>query len=315
MLRVTCAIIRDSGKRLLLMQHGASGHHPWKWEFPGGKVEPEESDKECIIREIKEELMMDIYIRESLPDVPYDYGFKQIVLVPFVCDTPDNEPVLTEHAAYKWVAEDELMKFDLCEADIVVATNYIAYSSKNKTESSNNQNEHKGDVSEFVKESMNAKSVEMIALAAIDNQDILEKLVFDSFALSGQEAFRSSWIVGKVADMRHDLVEPYINYISERLFDSYNDGVIRMHMHSISLCDVNMIDEELRGDLIDLCFNILKNTEASICLRANCMDVLYKFYEIYPDLKNEIVSTIEIVMAESSPGIKARGRSILKKMS
>ena len=312
MLRVTCAIIRDNSNRLLLMQHGASGHHPWKWEFPGGKVEPKESDEECIVREIKEELMMNITVRDSLPEVPYDYGFVQINLVPFLCDTSDKEPVLTEHAAFEWVNEEDLLKYDLCEADVIVATNYLSYSKNKKKRSSKSQN--RGDVADCIKESLNAKYIEAIAHAAIDDASILKKLVYDSFSLTNREAFRASWVVAKVADTRLDLVEPYINFISEKILDSNNDGVVRMHLHTISLCDVNIIDEDLRGDLIDLCFNILKNTEASVCLRTNCMDVLYKFYDIYPDLKNEIVSTIEIVMVDSSPGIKARGKFILKKM-
>ena len=45
------------------------------------------------------------------------------------------------------------------------------------------------------------------------------------------------------------------------------------------------------------------------------MDVLYRFYEIYPDLKNELVSTIKIVMTDGTAGIKARGKAILKKIN
>ena len=313
MLRVTCAIIRDNSNRLLLMQHGVSGHHPWKWEFPGGKVEPKESDEECVIREIKEELMMNITVCDSLPEVPYDYGFVQINLVPFLCDTSDNEPVLTEHAAYEWVDEEDLLKYDLCEADVIVATNYLSYSKNVKSTSADNP--QKGDVADCIKESLNAKYIEAIAHAAIDDASILKKLVYDSLTLTDREAFRASWIVAKVADTRLDLVEPYINFISEKILDSNNGGVIRMHLHTISLCDVNIIDEDIRGELIEMCFNNLKSKDASICLRTNCMDVLYKFYGIYPDLKNELVSTIKIVMTDGTAGIKARGKAILKKIN
>ncbi|MBP1666519.1 MAG: mismatch repair protein MutT, partial [Bacteroidetes bacterium] len=55
MIDVTCAIIRNEENELLIVQRGEQSDHPYKWEFPGGKINEDESDEECIIREIKEE--------------------------------------------------------------------------------------------------------------------------------------------------------------------------------------------------------------------------------------------------------------------
>ncbi|HZY24320.1 MAG TPA: NUDIX domain-containing protein, partial [Bacteroidales bacterium] len=60
MLNVTCAVIRNEDNKILVVQRGEDSDHPFKWEFPGGKLDPEETEEECIIREIDEELSMEI---------------------------------------------------------------------------------------------------------------------------------------------------------------------------------------------------------------------------------------------------------------
>jgi len=125
MIVVTCAIIRNEEEKVLIVRRGPDSDHPFKWEFPGGKITPGESDEECIIREIREELSMDIIIRERLPATEYDYGIKKIRLIPFVCDTLDDSPLLTEHIEYQWAGREELLNSDLCEADLIVAGNCL----------------------------------------------------------------------------------------------------------------------------------------------------------------------------------------------
>ena len=125
MITVTCAIIRNDGNQILIVQRGENTDHPLKWEFPGGKVAPGESEEECVIREIGEELSMEIVICGKLEPVDYDYGHKQIRLIPFVCDTLDELPVLSEHLDYKWLAAKELLSIDFSEADVIVAGEYL----------------------------------------------------------------------------------------------------------------------------------------------------------------------------------------------
>src|SRR5512140_86541 len=108
MIDVTCAIIRNEEDEVLIVQRGEESAHPLKWEFPGGKVSAGETPEECILREIKEELSMDIVIVAKLPEVEHDYGFRQIRLIPFICDTLEELPFLTEHVAYRWVQPQEL---------------------------------------------------------------------------------------------------------------------------------------------------------------------------------------------------------------
>ena len=125
MIDVTCAIIRNEEDEVLIVQRGEDSDHPLKWEFPGGKVSAGETLEECILREIREELSMEIVIVAKLSEVEHDYGFRKIRLIPFICDTLEELPFLTEHIAYRWVQSHELASVDFSEADISVAKNYL----------------------------------------------------------------------------------------------------------------------------------------------------------------------------------------------
>lgn len=125
MIDVTCAII-ELGKRVLVTQRGPEMKLPGKWEFPGGKLEPGESQEQCIIREIKEELQLDIQVKKRL--APNEYQGK-IRLIPFICRWIGGEIHLTEHAAYQWVSPDQLLQKDWAEADIPIVHAYL----KNKS--------------------------------------------------------------------------------------------------------------------------------------------------------------------------------------
>ncbi len=124
MLSVTCAVIRNEENEVLIVQRGEASDHPYKWEFPGGKILEGESEDDCIIREIREELSMEIVICGRLPEVDHDYGNKHIRLIPFICDTLDELPLLSEHIDFKWVSEKDLLSFDYSEADIFVGESY-----------------------------------------------------------------------------------------------------------------------------------------------------------------------------------------------
>lgn len=116
MLKVTCAIIVKSGK-ILAVQNGYNSDHPYLWEFPGGKIEATETAEECIIREIKEELGIEIKIVKQMKAVQWDYGFKKIELIPFLCTIKSGEIKLIEHDKFQWENLNSLLKLDISEAD------------------------------------------------------------------------------------------------------------------------------------------------------------------------------------------------------
>src|SRR5690606_32312905 len=73
MLQVACAVIMKEN-RILCAQRSERMRHPLKWEFPGGKVEKDERLDLCIIREVKEELNLDIVVYKLLSKNIHDYG-------------------------------------------------------------------------------------------------------------------------------------------------------------------------------------------------------------------------------------------------
>ena len=116
MLKVTCAIIILQNK-ILITQRNNYSDHPFKWEFPGGKLNPGETWEACVIREIREELDIDIEIQASMISVQYDYGLKQIELIPFICCIKKGDINLKEHKDFKWISFINLNKIDFAEAD------------------------------------------------------------------------------------------------------------------------------------------------------------------------------------------------------
>ena len=117
MIRVTCAIIIEEGK-IFIAQNGNDSDHPFKWEFPGGKIAHGEDAEQCIIREIKEELGIDIKCRAKLKSVTHHYGFREIELIPFICEQLNGQINLHEHNDYRWVEFEQFSNIDLLEADI-----------------------------------------------------------------------------------------------------------------------------------------------------------------------------------------------------
>ncbi len=87
------------------------------WEFPGGKVEPGESSKEALAREIKEELDMEIEVGDYLETVEYDYTRFHLSMDCFFCTIKSGELVLKVHEAAKWLTVDNLDSVDWLPAD------------------------------------------------------------------------------------------------------------------------------------------------------------------------------------------------------
>lgn len=116
MVEVCCAIIQDK-HTFLAVQRGPESSHPFQWEFPGGKIDPDESAEQCIIREIQEELNIEIEVLAKLNAVEFDYGTKQIHLIPFVCKIISGEIRLTEHLNLQWFTLNDCKIIDWAKAD------------------------------------------------------------------------------------------------------------------------------------------------------------------------------------------------------
>jgi 8-oxo-dGTP diphosphatase len=320
MIIVTCAIIRNEDNEILIVQRGENTDHPFKWEFPGGKINAGESEEECIIREIKEELSIDIVICSRMENVDYDYGIKQISLIPFVCDTLDDLPVLSEHLDFKWLASSGLMEVNFSEADVIVAHNYLTGHPVNdempihSSESVGNLTDEE-DLRSMVISIMGMKNAEWVATSAIDNPAIFKKMLEYSFSDDKKLAFRSSWILTKVCDKYPDIIYPYLPGIVDKLGKIDNESAQRSFLRIISMSEISKISVRHHGLLADHCFAALKSGFSAIAIKAYSMEILYKLAVIYPELANELSATINLLQGEGSAGIIARGKMVMKKLA
>ncbi|CRZ34039.1 8-oxo-dGTP diphosphatase [Herbinix hemicellulosilytica] len=119
MKEVTAAVIIENGK-ILIAQRKESQKLAGKWEFPGGKVEAGETLRECLIREIKEELGITIEVDDLFAEIKYRYDIEEIGtinLYVFKARRIGGEYKLTAHSQIKWVRPEELEDYDFVPAD------------------------------------------------------------------------------------------------------------------------------------------------------------------------------------------------------
>ncbi len=124
-IEVSCAIIEADGL-VLAAQRGESMSMPLKWEFPGGKIHVGESPRECIRRELMEELSIEVTVLRPLPPAVHDYPGFSITLFPFICKVASGEMRLREHRAVVWFPPEDLRSVDWAEADIQIVSHYLS---------------------------------------------------------------------------------------------------------------------------------------------------------------------------------------------
>lgn len=112
---VVAAIIRD-GNKIFATQRGY-GDQKDGWEFPGGKIETNETPQQALVREIKEELDTDIIVGDYLTTIEYDYPAFHLSMQCFWCRIVDGIPVLKEHEAARWLDMEHIDSVDWLPAD------------------------------------------------------------------------------------------------------------------------------------------------------------------------------------------------------
>ena len=118
-INVVCAVIVNKG-RIFACQRGYGEWKDW-WEFPGGKIESGESPEEALLREIREELSIDISIDRHLTTVDYDYPDFHLTMHSYLCHLKDDiQPHLLEHEAARWLGKGELEEVKWLPADVEV---------------------------------------------------------------------------------------------------------------------------------------------------------------------------------------------------
>ena len=111
-INVVGAAIDKDGK-VLCAQRGEGRSLAGFWEFPGGKIEPHETARQALHREIEEELLCEVEVANEVCTSSYDYDFGTVVLTSFVCHLISGAPHLTEHHEIRWVSARRNAHFGL----------------------------------------------------------------------------------------------------------------------------------------------------------------------------------------------------------
>ena len=117
-IHVVAAVIVSDGQYLCMQRtRSHQAYNSERWEFPGGKVQPGESDHAALLREIKEEMNWDIFVGQPIGTVTHEYPDFVIELTAYLCKPGDGEFMMYEHLDSKWLTPEELPALNWTDAD------------------------------------------------------------------------------------------------------------------------------------------------------------------------------------------------------
>ncbi|MBS9435748.1 8-oxo-dGTP diphosphatase MutT [Photorhabdus noenieputensis] len=108
-LHIAAGIIRNTQHEVFITQRHADAHMGGFWEFPGGKVEKEETPEQALVRELQEEIGITVTHYELVKTVEHDFSDRLITLYFFLVDGWENEPFGKEGQLSRWVLQKDLI--------------------------------------------------------------------------------------------------------------------------------------------------------------------------------------------------------------
>ncbi|HWD90808.1 MAG TPA: 8-oxo-dGTP diphosphatase MutT [Verrucomicrobiae bacterium] len=115
-IEVAAGLVFRKGKLLITQRH-TGAHLGGLWEFPGGKRDGDETFEQCLVRELREELGIEVEVGEVLESLTHAYPEKTVVLKFFRCGWRQNEPRAIDCHDLKWVSAAELRDYEFPAAD------------------------------------------------------------------------------------------------------------------------------------------------------------------------------------------------------
>lgn len=120
-MHVVAAVLEDAAGRVLFAQRPPGKQHAGRWEFPGGKIEADESAFAALCRELREELGIDVIAASRLMCVHRPHPNGMLALEAWRVTAWCGAPVAHEHSALRWLPVPQGLQLDLCAADVVIA--------------------------------------------------------------------------------------------------------------------------------------------------------------------------------------------------
>ena len=117
MILVVAAALYDTRGRVLIAQRPPGKHQAGRWEFPGGKVAPGESETEALVRELHEELGIDVAASRPFMRLEHSYPDRSVELSLWIVERFSGTPRGLDGQKLRWIAPADLKHADLLEAD------------------------------------------------------------------------------------------------------------------------------------------------------------------------------------------------------
>lgn len=136
MSKISIACIAICKGKILIAHRNPTGQMGARWEFPGGKVEDGEDEKESIVREMKEEFGINVKVMEKITENSFVHNDKEVSLRAYRIKVPRRglvrKYVLTEHTEYKWVDINDIPKDNFVDSDLKIYPDVKKYVEEHK---------------------------------------------------------------------------------------------------------------------------------------------------------------------------------------
>lgn len=130
-IRVVCAVVEQEG-RYLITQRRATAVLPLMWEFPGGKVEPGESDEDALRRELMHRLSVDVRVGQLISYVHHPYERYAVDLYLYECTLVGGEPTRSRVSDFRWVPSSEFENYAFTPADEASVSQLLGVDAKDE---------------------------------------------------------------------------------------------------------------------------------------------------------------------------------------
>ncbi|MCG9731404.1 8-oxo-dGTP diphosphatase MutT [Shewanella sp. Isolate13] len=125
-IHVAVGVIQDSNEQILIAKRPQHLHQGGKWEFPGGKIEDTETTSEALIRELKEEVNLDVVNTYPLMEIHHDYGDKKVFLDVHWVTNFSGQATGVEGQEIEWVKIEQLRHYDFPEANNAILNKILS---------------------------------------------------------------------------------------------------------------------------------------------------------------------------------------------
>ena len=132
MSKVSIACIALLNGKILVAHRNPTGQMGGRWEFPGGKVEPGETDKEAVVREIKEEFGITVVdVGKKIAETSFIHNEEKVLLHAYRIYVPhdgiEKKYTLTEHTEYNWIPAEDVAKLNFVDSDLLLYPKVKSY--------------------------------------------------------------------------------------------------------------------------------------------------------------------------------------------